>query len=89
MTELKTEPGWTPPRSKRPWWLYAILSGGSAGAAIAAAMGLSSPARGQEPHVAVSGFTQQQDEEWRRHIDAKLSEVSERLARIEGRLDRK
>lgn len=70
MTELKPEPG---NRSRRPWWLYAILSGASAGVAIVTALGLGGAARGQEPHVATASVV----------LPAGTLSLDERLERME------
>lgn len=92
MAESKTEPAYALPRSKRPWWAYALVSGLGAGVSIAAALGLSTtPARGQEPRLATSSLAsvQQTDAEWRVRMEQKLDEALQRIAHIEGRLDRK
>jgi hypothetical protein len=92
LAELKTEPAFALPRGRRPWWAVALITGAGAGAAIVAALGLASmQGRAAEPPpVRTSGVAQvQTDAEWRAHIDAKLTELGERLARIEGRLDRR
>jgi len=90
LDELKTEPAFPVPRARyRPWWAAALVGGIGAGAAIAAALGLSAPGAHGEPPVRASGIAVQTDAEWRAHIDAKLTELGERLARIEGRLDRR
>jgi hypothetical protein len=89
LAELKTEPAFQLPRARRPWWVVALVTGAGAGAAIVAALGLASaPGRAAEPPLRTAGLAIQTDAEWRAHIDAKLTELGERLARIEGRLDR-
>lgn len=41
---------------RRPWWAAALLGGASAGIMIAAAMGFSLSARGNEPRVATGAI---------------------------------
>jgi hypothetical protein len=89
LAELKTEPAFQLPRARRPWWVALVIGGLSTGAGIVAALGLASaPGRAAEPPPRTAGLAIQTDAEWRAHIDAKLTELGERLARIEGRLDR-
>ena len=91
MTEPKTEPGFVLPRSKRPWWAAALIGGIGAGAAIAAALGLGSIGHGDaQAQVRTAGIsTGQSDTEFRGEVMRELGDIRERLARIEGRLDRR
>lgn len=75
---------------RRPWWAVAMAGGFGAVLAVLFALGLvHGPAAEAQTPVRTSGISAPQSEqEWRTHIDAKLSEMGERLARIEGRLDR-
>lgn len=100
-----TEPISTDKPSRRPWWASALFAGLGVGIPLVVALGIrSSPAQGSEPAVAtagVSGPTAQErrieaNDAWRirmeQKIDLALQEIGdtrEKLARIEGRLDRK
>lgn len=110
MSELKPELGWKPfsreqkaAREKPPWWAVALVSGLGAGAAIVAALGLSSTsAHGEQASVRTSGISAAQaaqsesETAWRQRMEQKLDfalreigDTREKLARIEGRLERK
>lgn len=92
MPELKTEPGWRPPRTARPWWAVALVTGIGAGVAIAAALGLSAMpnARGETPvRTAGMAVPTQEDRDARlSRIESKVDEALQRIAHIEGRMDR-
>jgi len=101
MAESKTEPAFSLPRSlsqRRPWWLAALLSGVGIGIGVVVTLGLAgSQARGESP-MRSSSMTMQAptDAEWRAQISAKLNEMGaqqnemgQRLARIEGRMERR
>lgn len=82
--------------TRRPWWAAALIGGVSAGAAIVAGLGLSSgPAKGSEPQVATAAAVkyeaerQESDRLWRVRMEQKLDEALQRIAHIEGRMDRK
>lgn len=82
--------------ARGPWWAKVILGGISAGAAIAAALGLvGTSAQGREPHIATAGISAVADDPWRTRMEQKIdqtlremADTRERLARIEGRLER-
>jgi hypothetical protein len=89
-----TEPAYPLPRKeKRPWWAVALVTGVGVGVALAGAMGLSAAtaAHGETPpHVSLAGIAQQDESAaWRARMEQKLNELGERMARIEGRLERK
>lgn len=89
--ELQTEPGWKPPREKKPWWAVAIAGGFGAVLAVLFALGLLGPsASAHEPTVRTSGISAPVESPQRMdRIEQRLNEISERLARIEGRLERR
>jgi hypothetical protein len=83
---------------KRPWWAAPLIGGLSLSAGIGGTLVLGGgAAQGRESRVAVSSLAgSNPDAEWRVRMESKLdqalqqiAETKERVARIEGRLERK
>lgn len=90
---------------RRPWWAAPLIGGVGVGLGLFAHQFVAPEARADTPRLAVSGMSspesslaerQKMTDTWRDKIENKLdeilkeaSETRERLARIEGRLDRK
>jgi len=85
-----------PTKPRRPWWAAALIGGAAAGATIVAALG---PRTVKNEAIAATPQPKPVDEEaqhWRERMELLMSnqseamvEVRERLARIEGRLERR
>jgi len=85
------------PTKRRPWWAAALIGGAAAGATIVAALG---PRTVKNEAIAATPQPKAVDSEetqhWRERMELLMSnqseamvEVRERLARIEGRLERR
>jgi len=66
---------------RRPWWAAALIGGAAAGATIVAIWNHATPVA---PALAA-----EVDADRLARIESKVNEIGERVARIEGRLDRK
>lgn len=96
MGELKTEPGYLlprTPRTRRPWWVALVIGGLSTGVGIVATLGLGGmhgDARGDTPMrmSAVAPPTQEDRDARLSRIESKVDEALQRIAHIEGRMDR-
>lgn len=82
------------PTKRRPWWAAALIGGAAAGATVVAALG---PRAAHEAVAAVPAHVEPEDtQRWRERMELLLAnqsetlvEVRERLAKIEGRLERR
>lgn len=86
-----TQPAWpVKTKSKAPWWAVALITGLGIGASIVTALGIAS-ARASEPKVATATMVPQSDDQaqWRVRMEQKIDEALQRIAHIEGRLDKR
>jgi hypothetical protein len=78
--------------SRKPWWAAALVGGFGAVLAVLLSFGLVRPGGDAQAQVRTSGVAAaaQEDRDARlNRIESKLDEALQRIAHIEGRMDRK